>query len=58
LVDLKGDEEYLSDKGITPVDASQAEAVAANDFIETSALTQKNLTQVFDTAILAVMNNR
>ena len=56
MVDLKGDEEYLSDKGITPVDASQAEAVAA--FIETSALTQKNLTQVFDTAILAVMNNR
>mmetsp|Transcript_17513 Transcript_17513/g.19694 ORF Transcript_17513/g.19694 Transcript_17513/m.19694 type:complete len:200 (+) Transcript_17513:19-618(+) len=61
-LDLKGNEEYLAEKGITPVDSSQGDGVSSSlnlaAHIETSALTQKNLKEVFDTAILQVMNNR
>ena len=61
-LDLKGNEEYLTEKNITPVETSEGEAAKVShglhSFIETSALTQKNLKEAFDTAILAVMKER
>ncbi|CAI2378861.1 unnamed protein product [Moneuplotes crassus] len=59
-LDLRGNEEYLTEKGITPVETSQAESISSNfnACVETSALTQKNLKEVFDTSILAVLNNK
>ena len=61
-LDLKSDEEYLESKGVTPVPTEAGKKKAAelglNSFVETSALTQKNLREVFDTAILAVIKER
>lgn len=61
-LDLKTNEEYLSEKNITPVEKSEGDKCRADhglhSFIETSALTQKNLKEVFDTAILAVLKER
>ena len=61
-LDLKSDEEYLDDKGVTPVETSEGEKkcqeLGLTAFVETSALTQKNLKEVFDTSILAVMKER
>ena len=61
-LDLKGNEEYLNEKGVTPVCTEDGEKcwkeLGLHAFIETSALTQKNLKDCFDTAILAVMKER
>lgn len=61
-LDLKNNEEYLDEKNITPVETSEGEKcreeMGLYSFIETSALTQKNLKEVFDTAIVAVLKER
>ena len=61
-LDLKNNTEYLAEKGTSAVNKDDGDKAVSehglHSFVETSALTQKNLKEVFDTAILAVLKER
>ena len=61
-LDLKFDDEYLSKSGVKPVETPEGHECVKKlnlyNYIECSALTQKNLKSVFDEAIRAVLKHR
>ena len=56
-LDLRSNEAFLEEEGVTPVETSEGQAKAdqlgLHSFMESSALTQENLREVFQTAVRA-----